>query len=65
MPHDKNGALIQVGDRVVLRGKVKNIGTSELYCNLTIELDEPMPTDTGPRTGETLSGINAKQVEKE
>lgn len=63
MPHDKNGKLVEVGDEVVIRGRVKGVNASELYCNATIELFEPMPTDTGPRAGETISGINTKQVE--
>lgn len=65
MPHDKRGQLLRPGDRVILRGKIKLINPSENYCNCTIELEEPMPTDTGPRSGETVSGINCRQLESQ
>lgn len=59
MPHDRNGKLIEVGDHVTLRCKVKSVQIGEEYCNLTVETCEPMfPTDR--RDSYTL---NAKQVE--
>jgi hypothetical protein len=60
MPHDKNGRLLEVGNMVTVRCKIKAIQISEEYCNLNLETETPMyPLDS--RTGLSL---NAKQVEK-
>jgi hypothetical protein len=64
MPHDANGVLLEVGDRVVLRGKVKSIDSEqETYCNITFEADRKMaPTPESQPWGTVLS---ARMVEKE
>jgi hypothetical protein len=36
MPHDRNGTLLQVGDRVQIEATVKQITMAEDYCNLTV-----------------------------
>lgn len=37
MPHDSNGALLQIGDEVILRAKVISISEGETACNITTE----------------------------
>lgn len=37
MPHDCNGDLLQVGDRVLIPAEVINITSGEDYCNLTVK----------------------------
>lgn len=60
MPHDKNGVLLQVGDRVIIPAVVKSITMSEEFCNVTLETVEPMfPSDRH----DTVT-LNAKQVVK-
>jgi hypothetical protein len=60
MPHDKNGEVLAVGDRVTVLCEVKTIYLTEEFCNVTLETVEPMfPGDN--RCGVTL---NAKQVVK-
>lgn len=60
MPHDKNGVLLQVGDRVIIPAVVKSITMSEEFCNVTLETAEPMfPSDRH----DTVT-LNAKQVVK-
>lgn len=60
MPHDKNGHLLEVGDKVLVECEVKQVTTGEEYCNVTLETREPM------YPGHHKSGItlNAKQVVK-
>lgn len=61
MPHDAKGNLLQPGDKVILRGTVKQVHAGEEYCNAEIELDIPMP----PYIVKTsISAINTRQVEK-
>lgn len=62
MPHDKNGNLVSVGDSVIIRGTVTQLMTGVEYCNVTVELDEPMPPYTEKQT---ISALNTKQVEVE
>jgi len=64
MPHDCKGQLLQVGDSVIIRGKVSYVGQVEgdKFCNVTVELDLPMPAY--PDQKSTVSAINAAQVEK-
>jgi len=61
MPHDKNGKLLQAGDKVILRGTVKEVYTSEDYCNCAVVLEEKMPPDN---TDTEIAAINTHQVEK-
>lgn len=59
MPHDKHGKLIEVGDEVVLRGKVTQVSAGEEYCNVTIETAPMFPhTELG-----IMSAINTRQLE--
>lgn len=60
MPHDKNGKLLSVGDKVIITGKIKEIHNTEEYCNCSVAVD-PMPPYTDPYI---LSALNTKQVEK-
>ena len=62
MPHDKNGNLLQVGDRVDIPCVVKSITMDEGYCNLTVETTEVMPPDN--KYTNTYS-LNSKQVVKQ
>jgi hypothetical protein len=64
MPHDCKGQLLKEGDAVVIRGKVKWVGTvdGDKFCNVTVKLDLPMPAY--PDQESTISSINAAQVEK-
>jgi hypothetical protein len=60
MPHDKNGALISEGDKVLVRCTVKSVTPGEEYCNVTLETVEPMY----PSTNKDTIVLNAKQVER-
>jgi hypothetical protein len=60
MPHDRNGMLLNVGDRVTVEATVKSIVMQEEYCNVTLETACPMPPYTSPST----LTLNAKQVVK-
>lgn len=61
MPHDRKGNLIQVGDRVMIPGVVKEVHAGEEYCNCRVEFDECMPPYTHK---DGISSINTKQLEK-
>lgn len=61
MPHDAKGNLLQVGDEVIIRAKVKDVQTSEEYCNVTLVTTAPMP----PYAEGTTLTLNTKQVEKD
>lgn len=70
MPHDKNGKLLQVGDEVILRGKLTYVGPSDDgFCNCSMEFTEKMPCGAPgdaaakPRT-ESISALNTRMVEK-
>lgn len=60
MPHDANGNLLKVGDKVTVNAIVSNISAQEDYCNLTINI--PAKNETEVETNVTL---NTKQVFKE
>lgn len=64
MPHDKNGKVLQLGDEVILRGRVVQISPNETYCNCTVELTERMPTGEGEGRVEKLSAVNTRMFEK-
>jgi hypothetical protein len=60
MPHDKNGAVLQVGDRVTVLCEVKELHLTEDFCNVSLRTVEPMfPGDRH----DTLT-LNAKQTVK-
>lgn len=58
MPHSKNGKLVQVGDKVLIRATVKSVSPGDEYCNCTVEAD-PMPPY---EQGYSIT-LNTKQVE--
>ncbi len=60
MPHDKNGQVIQAGDEVIVRCKVKEVQPGEEYCNATLEAVETMP----PSGSVSTIVLNTKQCEK-
>jgi hypothetical protein len=59
MPHDANGNVLAVGDKVFIPGTITAIQPSEEYCNCSVELEHPMPPYTDKVT---FSSINTKQV---
>jgi hypothetical protein len=60
MPHDKNGQLLQAGDKVIVEFAVKSVCPGE-YCNCELVSTEVIPGNGHPAT---LSAINTKQVVK-
>ena len=58
MPHDKNGRVVSVGDRVMILATIKEIHLTEEFCNLTLVTLEPMFPTNQPST----MVLNAKQV---
>jgi len=60
VPHDKNGVLLAVGDRVVVEFEVKEIYVGEEYCNVSLVV----PGAHGPHNVVSSIVCNAKQVEK-
>ena len=61
MPHDAKGRLLEVGDKVIIPGVVKNISPYLGYCNVEVELDYAMPPENNKST---VSAINTAQIEK-
>lgn len=66
MPHDANGQLLEVGDSVILRGKVKSIDSEQpTYCNIQLQTNKGMePNQDGDGGGQTYA-LSARMVEKE
>jgi hypothetical protein len=61
MPHDRDGELVKVGDKVNIPAIVTAIQTGEEYCNISVQPVEPMyPSDRH----DTIT-FNSKQVVKE
>jgi hypothetical protein len=58
MAHDVNGTLLQEGDEVVIRAKVKSIQATGDYCNVSVDCVEPMP----PSNNVSSFCLNTKQV---
>ncbi len=59
MPHDAKGQIIQEGDEVVIRARVKRVDLGDQYCNVTLEA-LPMPPYEVPYS----IVLNTRQVEK-
>lgn len=60
IPHDRNGKLLSVGDKVLVPCRVRQVSTgTESYCNVTVETEEPMLPSKDP----TVLSLNAGQVE--
>jgi hypothetical protein len=67
MPHDANGVLLEVGDEVVLHGKVKSIDSEQpTFCNITIKCNHGMdPTQDGADNENAYTLVlSARMVEK-
>lgn len=66
MPHDANGVLLTVGDKVVLRGKVKSIDSEQpTFCNISLQTDKGMePAQDGEGGGQSYT-LSARMVEKQ
>lgn len=65
MPHDAKGNVLEVGDDVIIKGKVKHVGTDPAnanFCNLDVELAERMPAY--PDSPHVVSALNTRMVEK-
>jgi hypothetical protein len=60
MPHDRDGKILNVGDRINIPCNIKSITTSEELCNVTVETAQPM----FPETYRTTLVLNSKQVVK-
>jgi hypothetical protein len=60
MPHDKNGNILQPGDRVIVRAVVNRVDAGDEYCNVTLETEEPMY----PGDHRSALTLNTRQVEK-
>jgi hypothetical protein len=58
MPHDINGNLLKVGDKVIIPATVTAVQAGEEYCNLSVEYDYSMP----PYTSKMSGTFNTKQV---
>jgi hypothetical protein len=61
MPHDKNGALIAVGDLVNIPARVTAIHAGEDSCNCDLEFTERMP----PNNTVDTKTCNTRQVIKQ
>lgn len=59
MPHDKNGSLIQKGDRVLIECEVQEVSESLEYCNIKVKPVIPMP---GINASDCVSWINTRQA---
>lgn len=68
MPHDIKGQLLNVGDEVVLRGKVKSIDSEQpTYCNITLQTVngmEPAQDLANGGEGQTYA-LSARMIAKE
>ena len=64
--HDRFGNLLQVGDEVILRGKITDTQSSPTYCNITVVADVSMNRnyETGENIAPYTLALNAGQVEK-
>ncbi len=62
MPHDKFNALVEVGDEVIIRFRVKAVHSTEEFCNTDLESLETMPPYTDSFI--KLSAVNTRQCEK-
>ncbi len=59
MPHDKNGKLLQVGDKAVVPGTLTQIFGGENACNVMFQPDKVEGEFAGPYS------FNSKFVVKE
>lgn len=62
MPHDRNGQLLQAGDKVMIPATVKEIYSGEEFCNVSLGIGSE--DAHGPHNVQSSVTLNAKQVEK-
>jgi hypothetical protein len=60
MPHDKNGELLKVGDKVIVECEVTDVQGHPEFCNMSVKTVEPMFPGNSP----TTITLNCKQVVK-
>lgn len=60
MPHDRDGALLKVGNTVMVPARIKELHDTEEYCNVTLETLHSMH----PGDSRSTIVLNAKQVVK-
>lgn len=61
MPHDRDGSLLEPGDRVTMEFVVKAVFAGEDFCNINMDSVEPLH----PNTDKThLGAVNSRQVVK-
>ena len=69
MPHDANGNLLAVGDKVVLSGTIKSIDSEQpTFCNVTMLCDrgmEPEQDGKDKNEGGYILVLSARMVEKD
>ena len=58
MPHDINGNVLKVGDRITVECEITAVQAGEDYCNLTVSTVQPMY----PSANKTTITLNTKQV---
>lgn len=58
MPHDANGRLVEVGQRVAVEFEVREVNSSPDYCNCTLVI----PGEHGPDNVVSTLVVNTKQV---
>lgn len=61
MPHDMNGKELRVGDVVTIHAVIREIHTTEQFCNLSLETSLAADQIGGHKSPITL---NARQVER-
>jgi deoxycytidylate deaminase len=60
MPHDRDGVEVKPGDRVLMECVVREVMSTEDYCNVNLETVSVMP----PRENPTMLTLNTRQVRK-
>lgn len=61
MPHDRDGKLLEVGDKVIIHATVDTVQPSDSHCNLTVKTDELFY----PGDYKSTIVLNTKQVVKQ
>lgn len=58
MPHDRDGKLLKVGDKVLVPCTIIALQEGTDYCNMTLATDEVMP----PYESQSSITLNTKQA---
>lgn len=61
MPHDANGNLLKVGDKVSIPATITVIHEAENFCNCSVVFDHPMP-DGAQGQKQSFSALNTRMV---